>query len=175
LTPSVVIPKATTLQRPLMIDAVEHQHCEADVAGAPRHQIAEPLARPRHERPPDRGLRCRPRRPLDVLTDGFLRTRVPPRRHAGEHPLEHDTTQRIAIGEVLVGRQRHLLAVVGAAHPRALHRHASAAERHAAVLMAVTHRAAIGVVAALRTDDLLDLLVHQLGQHAEPDADAQCK
>ena len=35
------------------------------------------------------------------------------------------------------------------------------------------HRGPLGVVLALRTDDVVDLLLHQLGQHAEPDADAQ--
>ncbi len=39
--------------------------------------------------------------------------------------------------------------------------------------MAVTDRDALGVVAALRTDDVVDLLGHQLRQHPEPDADAQ--
>ena len=37
----------------------------------------------------------------------------------------------------------------------------------------MTHRDAVRVVLALRADDLVDLLLHQLVQHAEPDADAQ--
>ena len=37
----------------------------------------------------------------------------------------------------------------------------------------MTHRRPLGVPLALRTDDIVDLLVHQLLQHAEPDADAQ--
>ena len=39
--------------------------------------------------------------------------------------------------------------------------------------MAVAHRGALRVVLALRADHLDDLLFHQLGEHAEPDADAQ--
>ncbi|MDX6681558.1 MAG: hypothetical protein QOG94_1597, partial [Solirubrobacteraceae bacterium] len=39
--------------------------------------------------------------------------------------------------------------------------------------MAVTHRAAITVVTALRPDDLIDLVFHQLGQHTQADTDAQ--
>ena len=74
---------------------------------------------------------------------------------------------------MLVGRKRHLALPVGGAHPRPLDRDAPAAERHLARLVAVTHRDPIGVVLALRADDLDDLLLHQLGQHAEPDADAQ--
>ena len=46
-------------------------------------------------------------------------------------------------------------------------------ERHLAVLVAVADGDAIGVVLALRADDLVHLLLHQLAQHAEPDADAQ--
>src|SRR5687767_6300591 len=37
----------------------------------------------------------------------------------------------------------------------------------------MAHRGAVRVVAALRPNDLVDLLVHQLTQHAEPDAHAQ--
>lgn len=39
--------------------------------------------------------------------------------------------------------------------------------------MAVTHRARLDVVTALRADHLVDLLGHQFGQHPEPDTDAQ--
>ena len=46
-------------------------------------------------------------------------------------------------------------------------------ERHHAGLAAVAHRDTIGVLAALRPDDLRDFLVDQLGQHAKPDAHAQ--
>src|ERR1700678_4849834 len=34
-------------------------------------------------------------------------------------------------------------------------------------------RRPLGVVLALRTDNIVDLLLHQLGQHPEPDTDAQ--
>jgi len=37
----------------------------------------------------------------------------------------------------------------------------------------VTNRGALRVVLALRADDVDDFLFQQLGQHAEPDADAQ--
>jgi len=39
--------------------------------------------------------------------------------------------------------------------------------------MAVTHRDTLGVVTALRTDNVVNLLGHQLRQHSETDADAQ--
>ena len=39
--------------------------------------------------------------------------------------------------------------------------------------MTVADSDAIGVVLALRAHDVAHLLLHQLAQHAEPDADAQ--
>ena len=72
-----------------------------------------------------------------------------------------------------VGAQRHLAGAVHCAHPGPLDAHAPAAERNLAALVAVTHRRALTVVATLRPDDILDLLVHQLSQHAEPDTDAE--
>jgi hypothetical protein len=36
--------------------------------------------------------------------------------------------------------------------------------------MAVTHGRAVGVVLAIRADDLVDILRHQLVEDAEPDA-----
>ena len=39
--------------------------------------------------------------------------------------------------------------------------------------MPVTHRGPLRVPLPLRTNDIVDLLFHQLGQDAEPDADAQ--
>lgn len=71
------------------------------------------------------------------------------------------------------GAQADLAATVGGPDPGPLHRHAPAAERHLALLDAVTHRGAVGIVASLRTDDLVDLLGHQLLQHPEADPDTQ--
>ena len=39
--------------------------------------------------------------------------------------------------------------------------------------MAVPHRGPLRVPLPLRADDLVDLLLHQLAQHTEPDTDAQ--
>ncbi len=49
----------------------------------------------------------------------------------------------------------------------------SAAQRHLARLVPVTHRDPIGVLLAPRAHDLDDFLFQQLDQHAEADADAQ--
>jgi hypothetical protein len=39
--------------------------------------------------------------------------------------------------------------------------------------VAVGQRTAVGVALALRTNDIIKFLFHELGQHAEPDADAE--
>src|SRR4051812_35174874 len=41
--------------------------------------------------------------------------------------------------------------------------------------MAMAHRGAVRIVAACRTDDLIDLGFQQLVQHPQPDAHAQCE
>jgi hypothetical protein len=74
---------------------------------------------------------------------------------------------------VLIGGERDLRLAVGAPDARALDRNAASAERHLAVLVAMSDRVALGVPLALRAHDLVDLLLHQLAQNAEPDTDAQ--
>jgi hypothetical protein len=66
-----------------------------------------------------------------------------------------------------------LAAAVRTAHPRPLNPHAPAAQCHLTGLVAVTDSGALRVVLALCTDDLVDLLFHQHGEHTEPDTDAQ--
>ena len=69
--------------------------------------------------------------------------------------------------------QRQLGKTISAAHTRPLDLDAPTAERHLARLMAVTHRRTAGIVLALRPDDLIDLVFHQLGEHAKPDPNAE--
>ena len=76
---------------------------------------------------------------------------------------------------MLVGAQLHLALAVGGPHPRPLNLDTTTAKRHLASLVAMTHRRPLGVVLALQTDDIVDLLGHQLLEHAEPDADAERK
>jgi hypothetical protein len=82
-------------------------------------------------------------------------------------------TERVAVGEVLVGTKRHLALAVRAPHPWSLDLDAPATERHLARLVPVTHGRPLRVVLALRADDIVDLLLHQLGEHAEANAHAQ--
>jgi hypothetical protein len=74
---------------------------------------------------------------------------------------------------VRIGPKLDLVLAVGRARPRPADRDTAAAERDLAGLMAMAHRRPVGNVPALRADDLVDLGVHQLVQHAEPDADAE--
>ncbi len=97
------------------------------------------------------------------------------RGDAGEHLLEHEAAERVAIGKVVIGAKPNLRVAVGAAHARTLDSDASPAERHLAVLMTVSDRVALSVPLALGADHVVDLLLHQLAQNAEPDTDAQRK
>jgi hypothetical protein len=109
----------------------------------------------------------------DILSDRFAGPGEAARRNAGEHLLEHHARQRVAIGEVRIRRQPDFPLAVSGPRARALHTDTAPAQRDLAVLVAVAHRAAVGVALAPRPDDLIDLGFHHLGQHAEPDADAQ--
>jgi len=63
--------------------------------------------------------------------------------------------------------------LIGTGGWRPLDLDASAAECHLARLVPVPDRDAFGVVLALRADHIDDFLFHQLGQHPEPNTDAQ--
>ena len=121
----------------------------------------------------DRRLRGRALRIEQLLADRLTRAREAPRRDAGEHLLQHDPGQRVAVGEVGIGRQRHLALAIDGPDPRTLDRNAPAAERDLAVLVAVTHRDAVRVALALRAHDIVDLLLQHLGQHAQPGRDTE--
>ena len=77
----------------------------------------------------------------------------------------------VTVGEVIIGPQPHLRLAVRRADPRPVDPHAPAAERHLTVLVAVANRGPLPV--PLRTDDLVDLLLQQLPEHAEPDLHRQ--
>ena len=151
----------------LEVDPVEHHHREPDVVEAAGHQLAERLPGPLHERPRHRRLARRPGRLLDRGADRLQHPHVAAGRDAGEHPLEHQPSQRVTVGEVRVRLQRELLRPVGAPHPRPLDTDAAAAEGHLASLVPMPHRPPGRIVSALRADNLVDLLLHQLGQHTQ--------
>ncbi len=72
-----------------------------------------------------------------------------------------------------VDAKADLARVIGGPHPRALDPHSSAAESDLTGLVAVAHGSSLGVMAALGADDLSDLLLHQLGQDTQVEADRQ--
>ena len=157
----------------LQLDPVEHQHRQPGVLKRATHERVEVLAGAPDELARDRRLRDRPLGAEHVLADGLARAREPPGRDAGEHLLEHHPAQRVTVSEVRVGDQPDLSAAVCGPHTRPLDTHAPPAERDLASLVAMANRGAVGVALALRAHDVVDLLFHQLGEHAEPDADAQ--
>ena len=114
----------------LQLQPVEHHHRQPQIPSCAAHQLCERLAGALHERPRHRRLRRRPRPRLDLLADRLLRATVPARRHAGEHPLEHDPTERITISEMLIGRKLHLGLAVRGPNPRSLDLDTPTTERH---------------------------------------------
>ena len=110
---------------------------------------------------------------VDVAADRLTGPRVAARRDAGQHPLEHHVGELVTRREVRIGVQLDLALAVGGPGARPADRHPAAPERDLAALVAVADRGAVGIVSALRADDLVDLGLHDLVQHAQPDADAQ--
>jgi hypothetical protein len=137
------------------------------------HQRLQVLACAGDELAADRRLRGRARLGLELLADRLPDALVAARRDAGQHPLQHRLRQPVAVGEVRIRRKRQLALTIGAAHPRPLDSDSAAAECHLAGLVAVAHRRAVGIVFPLRSDDLADLLFHQLGQNTEADPNAE--
>ena len=173
LTPSVVIPSATTCVR----SAISRP--SSIITASRTSSSRRPISSPSAVRVRSMNISETAVFPveladlLDLAADRLADPGELARRDAGEHPVHHRPRQRVAVGEVLVALNRQLALVVGRAHPRATDRDPPAAQGHRPVLVAVTDRDAIGVVLALRADDLVDLELHQLVHDAEPDADAE--
>ena len=95
------------------------------------------------------------------------------RGHARQHPVHHHDGQRIPVGEVLIRLHRQLALIIRRANPRPSDLDPPAAQGHRPALVTVALGRPIRVVPALRADDLLDLSLHQLVHHTQPDPDAQ--
>ena len=157
----------------LQLDPVKHQRRQADVAKRPRHQRSKVLPGPADElardgRPGGRALGVD-----DLPADRLTRAREAPRADAGQHLLQHHPRQRVAIGEVRIRRQPHLVLAIDGPRPRPADANTAPAQGDLAVLVAVAHRGPVGIALALRAHDLVDLRFHHLAQHAQTDADAQ--
>ena len=172
LTPSVLIPKATTcvrsaISRPSSIITARR-------TSSSRRDINSPARCACARRRPLRPSTCPSPSScgLDVGADRLADARVLAGRDAGEHPVHHRPRERVTIGEVLIA------ATVSSRSPSAVRtrgadRHAPAAQRHRPLLVAVTDRHPVGVMLALRAHDLGDLELHQLVHNAEPDPHAE--
>ena len=170
--PAVVIPRQTTFVR--SFSSMRSSISTARRTSSSWRAISSPsAARPGDERARDRRLALRASVALDIGADRFLRATEAASRDAREHPLEHDRAQRIAVSEVPIGRQWHLGRPVDGARPRPVDRHSPPAECDLTGVVAMPHRDPIPIVTALQSHDLVELLLHQLLQHAEPDADRQ--
>src|SRR5271168_4097248 len=74
---------------------------------------------------------------------------------------------------MLIRAQRHLRLPVSGPDPGPLNLNATAAERDLTRLVTVPDRGPLRVPAPFRSDDVVDLFLHQLRKHPEPDTDAQ--
>ena len=107
------------------------------------------------------------------LADGILSAPILPGRNAGQHPLQDNIAELVALSEMLDRSQRHLRLAISRPDPRPTDPNTPATERHLPILMAMTDRDTIRVVLTLRADDLLDLGLKQLPKHPQPDLDRQ--
>src|ERR1700733_6971484 len=89
------------------------------------------------------------------------------------HLLQHHPRQRVAISEVRVGRERHLVLIVRSPGPWALHDDAPATQCDLAVLVPMTHRGALRELRVLGAHDLIKLGLHHLTEHPQPNTDTQ--
>ena len=109
-----------------------------------------------------------PRRPAPACGDtgGWTRRRA----SAPARPSTSDRDRRNARTSAAAPHARR-----PRSEPGALDLDAATAERHLTVVVAMTNRGPFAVPLALRTDDIVDLLLHHRAQHPEPDGDAEGK
>jgi hypothetical protein len=88
------------------LQTVEHHHRQAHVIKPPRHQLSQRGTGPLDKHLRDRALGRRRGRLLDIGADGLAGPRESAGGDAGEHPIHHRPGERVAIGEVLLCRDR---------------------------------------------------------------------
>ena len=99
------------------LQPVEHHHRQPHVIQPAGHQLPQRGAGLLDEHLRHRALPLRRRGLLDLFADRLADPGELPGRDAGEHPVHHRPLQRIAIGEVLVGRDRQLALAVDRCGP----------------------------------------------------------
>src|SRR3954453_6396790 len=168
-----VDPEADDAAAALELDPVQHHNGQAQIIQRPAHQLDQVLARARDELAADRRLARGPQEVVDVAADRLTGAGIAARGDAGQHPLEHHVGEPVARGEVRVRAQLDPPPPIDAARPRPAESDAPPAERDLTSVVAVPNRGTIRVMLALGADDLVDFRLHQLVQHAEPNADAE--
>src|SRR4051812_41344959 len=173
LDASLSIPSATTQQRPLSstpssISTAKRRSPSGRLISAIRFsRVRETNSRDTADLLVDRSTSS------IVVADRLAGARIAARRHAGEHPLEHDVAERVALGEVTVRRQLDLTRAVDGRGPAAARPARGAHRESPHPLMAVAHRPTARIMLALRAHDLIDLGLHEFVQHPQADAYAQ--
>ncbi len=109
----------------------------------------------------------------DLGADRLQAQAIAARGQAAEHPLQRQPAQQLGAREQLVGGHRQLTGAVGGADPGPRDGHAAATQGHRALLVAVAHGGAVGVVLALGAGQRGDRLLHQRAHHLQPGAHGQ--
>src|SRR5664279_5507697 len=157
----------------LQLDPVEHQRRQAHIRERTGHQRRQVLAGPGDELAADRRLRRGALRGGHGRADGLTGPGETAGGNTREHLLQNKPTQRVTVSEIRIRRERHLVLPAGGAGPWTLHRDTPATQGDLAILMAVAHRGALRVIGVLGADDLIQLGLHHLAEHAQPDTDAE--
>src|SRR5664279_909324 len=157
----------------LQLDPVEHQRRQAHIRERTGHQRRQVLAGPGDELAADRRLRRGALRGGHGRADGLTGPGETSGGNTREHLLQNKPTQRVTVSEIRIRRERHLVLPAGGAGPWMLHRDTPAAERDLPVFVAVTNSGSFSDGRVLGADDLVELGLHHLAQHAQPDAHAE--
>jgi hypothetical protein len=157
----------------VQLDPVDHQRDQLQPVEPAGEELGKRGPGAADELPRDRRFRRRAALVLDLPTDRLLGAAVPAGRDTREDPLGDHLRQRIARGELPIAIQPDLPRVIGRTNPRTPHRHPPPPERHLTPGMTVTLSDPILVMAALRTHNPVDLPLHRLPEHRQPDPHRQ--
>ena len=156
------------------MDAVDHHRHHVQAGEVAAHQLAQGPLGGLNEPAGHRALRGRGGCRLDRLAHRFQTGPVAAGRQPGQHPLHRHHLQGVNLGEVLIGRDRHLASgVADATDPGSTHPDPAAAQHHAPRLCAVTDGGPTRRVPPLRAADAGDVLFHDRVHHLQPGGHGQ--
>jgi hypothetical protein len=155
------------------VDPVDHQAHQVQPGQVAGEQLGQGGVGHGHKPAGDRRLAGPGGGLSDLGADRLQAQAIAARGQAAEHPLQRQPTQQLGAREQLVGGHRQLAGAVSGADPGPLDGHAAATQGHRALLVAVAHGGAVGVVLALGASQRGDRLLQQRPHHLQPGAHGQ--